>query len=310
MTQRALVVGFGPAGQRHARVLEAMGLEVAVVTRGEAPLHRAWPDLATALRETAPEYIVIANRTGEHHGSVAALASSGYAGIALVEKPLFAARQDMPDHRCAAFYVGYNLRFHPALRALRERIAGEACLSAHVYVGRYLPEMRPDLAQSYRSNFRARAAEGGGVLRDFSHELDYLRWLFGDWRRVAALGGHVSALDIDADDLCAALIEFEHCPAVTLQMNYLDRSLRREIVVNCEGATWRCDLAAGRLEGGRRAERFAVALDDTYVAENRAALFGPPDGLAGAADGIAAVELVEAIERAQRERRWMERLAT
>ena len=38
------------------------------------------------------------------------------------------------------------------------------------------------------------------MLRDLSHELDYMTWLFGPCRRVAALGGRFGPLAIDSDE--------------------------------------------------------------------------------------------------------------
>ena len=66
-----------------------------------------------------------------------------------------------------------------------------------------------------------------------SHELDYLLWLGGRWRRVAALGGRLGDLEIASDDCWGLLLELEACPVATLQINYLDRPGVRRASTYC-----------------------------------------------------------------------------
>ena len=55
-------------------------------------------------------------------------------------------------------------------------------------------------------------------------------------------GGHYSTLDGNSDDVFCLLLKMESCPAVSLQMNYLDRLGRREILINTEEHTYHLDL--------------------------------------------------------------------
>ena len=178
---RALVVGYGSIGKRHARLLGELGCEVAVVSRhSDAPNgHRT---VEAALAAAMPDYVVVANETSAHLATVEALAAAGFAGRLLIEKPL-GEGPAVPPGRFAQVGVAYNLRFHPLLGALRERLAGDRICAIEVYCGQHLPDWRPDA--DYRTGYSADPDRGGGVLRDLSHELDYLLWLGGRWRRVA-----------------------------------------------------------------------------------------------------------------------------
>ena len=190
------------------------------------------------------------------------------------------------------------------MSALRARLSGQRAISAQVYVGQYLPDWRPDA--DYRAGYSARAALGGGALRDLSHEIDYLAWLFGRWQRIAALGGRLGPLEIDSDDCWAVLMAFERCPAATVQLNYLDRAGRRDIVINTEAHSYRADLVNGRLECDGSVEEFAVDRDSSFVAEHVAALAADDSVLCSLAEGLAVVETVEAVESAARDGRWVE----
>lgn len=305
---RALVVGYGSIGSRHARILAEEGCDVAVVSGREVGPVRRFGSVAAAVAEHRPGYVVVANRTSEHCASLAELAAASQRGTVLVEKPLCEAPCELPRAGFEHLFVGYNLRFHPGLWRLRELLAGERVLSVQVYAGQYLPDWRP--GRDYRSGYSAGRATGGGVLRDLSHELDYLQWMLGDWRAVAAAGGRLS-LEVECEDTVVALLELDGCPAVALQLNYLDRRGRRTVLVNTDRQTLELDLVAGRLvrtpsvDGD--AESFAVDRDATYRAMHRAVLGGRHGDLCTAAQALDVLRLVEAAERAIATRTWVAR---
>ena len=303
MTGAALVVGLGSIGRRHARLLGDLGLDVAAVSRrGDAAL-RCHASLEAALEQESPGYVVIANETASHRPTLLALAEAGFTGTVLVEKPLFDRPAPLPPHRFAGLYVGYNLRFHPLLAEVKRLLADEPALAAQVYVGQYLPDWRP--GRDYRGTASASRAAGGGALRDLSHELDYMSWLFGPCRRVAALGGCSGALEIDSDDVQALLLSFERCPVATAQLNYLDRQVAREIVINTASRTIRADLLRGVLRVNDEERRFPAERDATYLAQHRSALGNSRDALCTAEEGAATLALVAAAERAAAEGRWI-----
>jgi predicted dehydrogenase len=306
MRPTALVVGMGAIGRRHARLLDNLDLDVAVVSRHAADAARRYPSLDAALRREHPSYVVVANETAAHLPTLTLLAEGDYAGTVLVEKPLFDRPAPLPRHRFAGFYVGYNLRFHPVLREVARLLVDDPAISAQVYVGQYLPDWRPD--RDYRETSSASRAAGGGALRDLSHELDYMSWLFGPCRRVTALGGRFSPLAIDSDDVQALLLSFARCPVATAQLNYLDRPGGRTITINTASRTIRADLRRGILQIDAEAERqFPIGRDETYLAQHREALGGDNrDTLCTAAEGAAVLDLVAAAEQAGAAGRWVE----
>lgn len=300
---KALVVGYGSIGARHARLLRDLNCAVAVVSRREIDHTPRYPTVAAALAQERPEYVVIANRTSEHASALHALQAGGFNGPILVEKPLFDMPGKLPDGIGRNVYVAYNLRFHPVLQLLRDRLAGERPVSAHAYVGQYLPSWRP--GTDYRASYSAHRAEGGGVLRDLSHELDYLLWLFGDWSTVTAVGGHYSTLEIDSDDVYSVTMTTARCPVVTVNMNYLERIGQRRIVVNTDAHTLRADLVTGTVEVDGVAQRVECGRDQTYLLQHQAILGGDTRSLSTAEEGMGVLRLVEAIEQANARRAWV-----
>lgn len=300
---KVIVVGYGSIGQRHARVLKSLGATVAVVSRRVVDVPLQYSDIAEAVTRFCPDYVVIAGRTSEHLDDLTALTQTGFAGAVLIEKPLFAMAATPPTNRFRRVSIGYNLRFHPMIRRLRDHLGQTAIHAVHAYAGQYLPDWRPD--RDYRESYSARRAEGGGVLRDLSHELDYLLWMLGPWTRLTASGGHESALDIDSDDVFCLMAEMARCPHVTVTLNYLDRPARREIVALTSDGAIRVDLIAGVLEINGKTEQFTVDLDDTYRDEHRAAMDDDGADLCSLMEGIDVMDMIEAAETASREGRWI-----
>lgn len=300
---QAVVIGYGSIGQRHARILGELGCDVTVVSRRPAQFAQSKTTVSDALAHIKPDYVVVATETSAHGDAVGALLQHGYAGRLLIEKPL----GDMTPTVFASPFtlaaVGYNLRFHPVMIALVDAITDENLVSIEAYCGQYLPDWRP--GSDFRQSYSADRTRGGGVLRDLSHELDYLLWIGGPWRRLAAIGGKLGALDIRSDDCWAILLELERCPAVSLQINYLDRPGRRRIVVNTAAHTYCADLVAGTLTLDGETQTFALDRDQTYRAQHTAILGDDRARLCTLAQGQRVMNLIEAIERAAHSRNWV-----
>ncbi len=307
MKRRVLVIGFGSIGQRHARILEALGCVVGVVSRRAIERLPRFVSVEEGLAVHDPALVVIANETAAHRATLGELAAFGYTGLVLVEKPVVAASAPPVPRPTGPLYVGYNMRFHPLLRRLRELLAGKEALTAEVHVGQHLADWRP--GRDYRKVYSASRAAGGGVLRDLSHELDYVAWLFGAWRRLAALGGRSGALDGDAEDRYALLLECESCPVVTVTLNMTDRPPRRSIAVTTPSETIVLDFVSGMLmrSGTKTPECARLDRDATYRAQWQALLADRPNGACTFEEGLAVVETIEAAERAVREQRWIVR---
>ncbi len=302
---RALVVGFGSIGQRHARLLDELGHEVAVVSRRSIAHHNQFSNLADAVRDFEPAYVVIANRTSEHLGSVKDLVEAGFRGRLLVEKPLFSRLGPFPENRFHSVHLGYHLRFHPLLQELKTALHGEDLCSFQAYVGQYLPDWRP--GTDYRDSYSAHNRLGGGVLFDLSHELDFTLWLLDGWTAIAARGGTFSALEIDSDDCFCMLLETPMCPAATVQVNYLDRKTRREIIVNTKAATFKVDVINGTFEKNQDRVTHHLERDTPYVDMHRSILDGDSKTACTVKDGMEVMHLMDAARRAAVSDKWIKR---
>lgn len=300
---RSLVVGYGSIGSRHVRLLEAMGHEVAVVSRRAGVFATTFPNVEAALADGRTDYVVVANETARHRATLQDLVDAGFAGPVLVEKPLWDVDAAPLGRHEMSVFVGYVLRFLPAMLALKRCLEGRRIISAEVRACSYLPDWRPD--RDYRTTASALRAAGGGALRDLSHDLDYLLWLVGPWKRLAAVGGRRSELEIETDDLFMLLGESKSGAAFSVSLNYVDRVEERWIVVNTSDATYRLDLVAGTLhESGVPVDQEAAAMDSLYVRQHQAAIAGR-EPCCTLADAAAVVEMIAAAEAAAALGQWV-----
>ena len=301
---KALVIGYGSIGARHARVLsQGLLCDTAVLSKRDVDFPLSYHSLEEALDKHAPDYVVVANQTSLHHEMLSRLALAGFAGRVLIEKPIFEINRPMPAAAFEHVAVAYNLRFHPLIRRLKEFVAGLRVISVNAYVGQYLPNWRP--TADYRKSYSASRNEGGGVLRDLSHELDYLTWLFGDWKSMATLGGHFSALEIESDDLFVLLANTSRCAAMTVQMSYLDRSAIRRVIVNTTDHTIEINLIDGNIYIDGEVEKIPVEHDFSYFSMHQTYLYGDPGELCSVEEGLGVLKIIDRAELANRTSTWV-----
>jgi predicted dehydrogenase len=150
-------------------------------------------------------------------------------------------------------------------------------LSVRCEIGQYLPSWRPDT--DYRQSVSARRELGGGALLELSHELDYLRWIFGEVEWVRATLSHQSSLVIDVEDTAHLILGF--VPAVNgrqlvgaVNMDFVRHDTTRLCTVigdkgslRWNGLTGVVDLFEKGAKGWRELFHLPHQRDDSYLAE-------------------------------------------
>jgi predicted dehydrogenase len=305
---KAVILGYGSIGQRHTRILQEMGMEVGIVSKHAVPAPQIVSELSVALDRFQPTYVVIANETAGHLSALRELETAGYCGKVLVEKPLFHKTHDL--HKRNTFnklkvFVGYNLRFHPLLIRLQGLLKNRKIYSVNVYVGQHLSTWR--VGREHKFSYSSHKDKGGGVLRDLSHEIDYVIWLFGRCQTLTSNVGTFGDLRIDSEDTAAVLMRTYSCASVSVEMNYLDRIGQRTLTVNAEGGTYRLDWMAGTLTGTDVSENVSIDRDFTYKALHRTIIESSFDDvkLCGLEQGLEVLRTIEAVEASNKERTWI-----
>jgi predicted dehydrogenase len=238
-----------------------------------------------------------------HEPLLSTLAGAGYSGMVVVEKPLADQPFRIPKNRFSRCGVAYNMRYHPVIERLKAAVSRAPVLSVWAYVGQYLPLWRPQ--RDYRQSYSVSRSQGGGVLRDLSHEIDYLHHIFGDWLDIAAVGGHLSSLPGDSEDVVCLLARQERSRATGLQLNYLDRPGARRVICNTDQHTFVADLVPGVFSVDGEREAFAVARDDSYRRMWLDVLSEDFTRICSLADAQRSLEFIAAAEKAIATHAWI-----
>ena len=292
MIKRILIVGSGSAGSRHLRLARTLfpNSEIKVLR------HRSQSDIPEfsngcfstieEVNQFAPQIAVIANPS-TFHTQIAHELALGKVHL-LIEKPLSSAVEGVAElikvcrENNLVLMVGYNLRFAPSLQFFRGLLSKEVIgdlLSVRCEVGQYLPSWRTET--DYRQGVSARKELGGGALLELSHEIDYLRWVFGEVDWVRATLSQQSKLEIDVEDSVHMTIGFlstkgEKQLVGTLNLDLIRHDHTRMCIVIGEKGTLRWNGLTGEVHlfefgasdwkklYGREPQR-----DETYIAEWR-----------------------------------------
>lgn len=256
---RAIIVGYGSIGARHAANLRRLApdLGLTVVTRRDdvdGDGMRVVRELADAI-EDKPQFGIIASPSHLHAEHLLTLLRAGVP--CYVEKPpvtsfeqLQRIQQQLESMRgIPPTLVGCNLRFLPSLQKLRERVRSGTIgriVRATLQAGQWLPDWRP--SRDYAECYSADSARGGGVILDLVHELDQARWLFGDFDEVRAMAGKLSTLRTQSEDCACILLGSSQGPIVSIALDYVSRRAVRRYEVIGEAGTLVWDLPRRRLE--------------------------------------------------------------
>jgi predicted dehydrogenase len=246
---RVLLVGTGSAGSRHLRNLHFLGYDKFHALRSQPGTShsnlggvrlRNHYDLSSALAEQ-PDIAIIANPTSLHIPIALAAAEQGC--HLFLEKPV-SHTLDGVDSLIAAVRkqgviaaVGYNLRFHPAVRLLGEMLQRKEIgdvLSVRAWVGQYLPDWHPE--EDYRSSYIAKSNLGGGVILTLSHELDCLFWLFGEVAGVSAVIARASNLEMETESIAEITLSFRSGILGHVHLDCVQRTPQRGLeLIGTEG---------------------------------------------------------------------------
>ena len=268
MAKKALVVGFGSIGKKHAQILTSLGLQVSIVTKQNILQFESFNSLGEIKHLEVFDYIVISTETSKHSEILNNLLERSFDGKVLIEKPLNSPGKLINNG--LEIFVGYNLRFLSSLSVLRKYISGKKIILVDSYCGSHLKSWRKENSDSY-SNYRS---QGGGVLMDLSHEIDYVSWIFGNLELINASGGRFSNITHDSDDAWNIICKTVEVPMISIRLNYLDHLNTRQIRVVTESETYLVDLLTNEIySSSGNAYQGEDKIADTYSKMHSEILF-------------------------------------
>lgn len=243
---RVLVIGQGSMGRRRVRNLthiggnEIAGFEPDAGRREQAAAEGGIEVFESFERGLAwhPDALVISTPPDRHHEYALAAAERGlhfFTEASVVPgqtRELIAAC----DGKAIVAAPSCTLRFHPGIQLLRSRIAEGAIgrpLAVLHHVGQHLADWHP--WEDYRTFYVGRR-ETGAAREIVPFELNWMTYLFGRIIEIEGICGKLSSLEVDIDDLYAALVHFESGVRATLVIEVISRpAVRAARVIGDDG---------------------------------------------------------------------------
>ena len=281
---KVLLVGCGSIGKRHLENLNKMPEveHIFVCSKVRNCLtglkDRRKVSLVKTFKDIQVDLAIIANETYKHIDTALVLAKKGI--HLFIEKPLSHNPSGKLNHlkkiisrNKVKIGVGYNLRFLGAIKfvktILSQRTLGDVYF-VKIEVGQYLPSWRS--GRDYRASYSSSKKRGGGVALDLSHEIDYMRYFFGDPYSFKVVKAKVSDLKIDAEDIFEGVYIYDRF-ICSVHLDYLQKNRKRIIRIEASKGSLICDLISKKIiieiNGKKKifTDKKLFDLDKTYIQE-------------------------------------------
>ncbi len=229
------IIGYGVIGARHAAILERLGHTVIFFKPKSYQVDTYQAELCIFLKTNNILVACITNPTSLHWDTLVTCVKANVHSF--VEKPIaniylrneFIQLKKEIKRKCLTIMIGYDMRFSPWIQMLEKKINRNTIGSVwggRIMAGQFLPDWRK--GKDYREFYSARQKLGGGVLRDLSHEIDYLTWLINKpIVRVTSRMMHTKHLLIDTEDIVSIIFEYKDKTIIEMHLDYLTVPYRR-----------------------------------------------------------------------------------
>jgi len=230
---KILIIGFGSIGKRHMRnILSKKNMQVIICTkRNDFKNNEKNVKIVKTIDEgiaERPDIAFVTNETSYHVNTAIKLAKEGI--DLFIEKPLSSStngikklKKIVKDNGIISL-IGCDHRFHPCLKKIKEVIDKKRLgriMSVQVESSSLLSDWHP--YEDYRKGYSAKEELGGGIAMTMTHELDFLRWFFGDIKEIFSITKKISDLEISADDISTMTMIFKNNVIGELHLDYFAR---------------------------------------------------------------------------------------
>ncbi len=243
---KILIIGYGSIGKRHDEVLSSFSKieSIDIVTKQSIDNRIIYKSIQEIENISQYSYFIIASETIMHYEQLVYLDLHVKNKIIFCEKPLFESKKKL-EILNNEVYIGYVLRFHPLLQKLKDFLQNDKVINVNVKCGQYLPTWRPNT--DYKKSYSSKKDEGGGVLLDLSHEIDYVQWLFGKIEDIKSYQVKISDLKIDSDDLTVVLGKTKKNTIVNISIDYISKITHRRLIVDTLNNSYELDFILNKL---------------------------------------------------------------
>jgi predicted dehydrogenase len=269
---RAIILGKGLIGKVHSKALSNLGVDHKFLRSNDKALD---PDMdlfgLDQLTKYDPTFGIISSPTSLHIEHAIILAKKGI--HLFIEKPLSNHKKGWDElvsvvkSARVSSYVAYVLRFHPALIYIKDEVLPfHRPLRCAIDLSNHLPAW--NRTGAVHDSYSAYLEQGGGVLFDLSHELDYVTYLFGGVRFDKIELSRIGRVTVNAPDYFLGTFMNDEIKG-TIRLDYFSHEAHRTLRIDFEDFTLFLEMREMRIrryEGRELVDEvnFSKSFDDLY----------------------------------------------
>lgn len=227
MLNRVLIVGYGSAGKRYHKIITKhfSSIKLKIFSINKKNKGNIFLKKNSNIKNFKPQLSIICTPSTKRKKIIKFLIK--LKSNLLIEKPLSSnfkiAQKIFSDvnKNKLIIRVGYNLRFLNSLKALNRFIKSKKLGKIYfvdIFAGQNLLEWRKKV--DYKKTVSAQKKLGGGVLLELSHEIDYVKWIFGGFNSLFCKKSKISNLKIDVEDNAKIILFSKNKYTVNINLDF------------------------------------------------------------------------------------------
>lgn len=262
---KILFYGVGSIGQRHIKNLRDLyGDECSIISfrsnayGNEVDHFLSSNNVKVYFNENEayaknPDIVFVTNPTFLHYRTIKQAINHNC--HVFVEKPICLNLNEIIDldksnqEKNLVVFIGYCLRYNKLIKSLKNKIEENVLgklYTIDINFSSYLPKLHP--WRDYKNIYRNKKENGGDVIYEFSHELDYMFWIFGKPLKINAKFGQLGNFESDVDDFFSGLVEMESSAILQITLSYLSIKPKRYCRIVGEKGVAEIDLIKNSLK--------------------------------------------------------------
>lgn len=296
---KVVIIGYGSIGKKHTTVIKRNFnfADLYVLSKRKIKIQgvKVLKKLEDIIK-VKPNYVIVASETIKHYEHLKFLENNFKNIKILIEKPLFHKYRRI-DIKKNKVFVGYNLRFNPAIIFLKEFLKKNYPIDIKFITNSFLPNWRK---RNYKLNYSADKIRGGGVILDLSHEIDLALWLFGDINIKLSKFAKDSNLKINSEDNLKLFGKIKNSNFF-LDLSYYSKNEVRTIFLDTIKKSILIDLKNNFIKIDNKIKKITTSKfhnENTYLDLHKAMIFNKKSKLlCTLSQGMKVLKLIERIKK-------------
>ena len=251
--KKTLVIGMSAISLRHIMILKKRGYkEIFLISKHASP-NKLYKIISLKnAKKKKFDFIFICCAANERINYLIKLKENGKKFF--LEKPISdkfknLKKRGINSNLKKKIYVGYVLRHNPLIKILIRLCnlkTNGKFIGAQFISRSYLPNWRKHI--NYKKSVSAIRKKGGGVLLELSHEIDLIKYFFGNFKIKYSKLTNLKSFNIDVEERADLIILDKRDMPINLLLDFSSKKEERKIIINFQKKVYQLDFLKETIE--------------------------------------------------------------